>query len=102
MNIESVKRLFMDIKIYSKQNCPFCEKAKDLANLLKERNVVSNIEIVDITALNLDKYEVTHQLGLKEVIKTYPQIVFNGRYIGGYTDFQSFVDDEGLLDEPLF
>jgi glutaredoxin 1 len=73
------------ITIYSKNNCGWCTKAKELAETLghriEYRNVDTNVQfILELSALKPD-------------VKTLPQIWWDDRYIGGYTDFAAEVEN---------
>ena len=71
--------------IITRENCSYCDKAKDL---LKERG---------------DSYEAylyTEHPMLSKVMKragldTVPQIWYNGRYIGGYSDLVEYFKEWG-------
>jgi glutaredoxin 3 len=62
-------------KVYSKDNCPYCVKAK---NLLKARGIdFTEIKIgVDITR---DEFLATFPNA-----RTVPQIILEGEHVGGY------------------
>jgi glutaredoxin 3 len=62
-------------KVYSKDNCPYCVKAK---NLLKARGIeFTEIKIgVDITR---DEFLATFPNA-----STVPQIILEGEHVGGY------------------
>jgi glutaredoxin len=70
----------MKATVYSKDNCPFCVKAK---HLLTQKG----IEIEEISA-------VDHRDQLIEAVtaatgqppKTVPQVWLDGEYVGGYTE----------------
>lgn len=71
----------MKIEIYTVDYCPFCKKA---LNFLKEKNV-------PFTQIRIDEDENAwfQKLGVMLNIKgevTVPQIVLDGKPIGGYTD----------------
>lgn len=78
----------MDIKIYTKSYCGFCYAAK---NLLTKRG----LEYAEI--------EVTHDAAMEKQMRelsggtTVPQIFFNGKAIGGYTDLLE-LDKKGQLE----
>lgn len=73
----------MQITIYSKPNCVFCDKAKyeiDARNL-------------DYSELNVTVPEARAEL-LQAVpdAKTVPQIFFDNRHIGGYDDMIAYFE----------
>jgi glutaredoxin 3 len=78
------------VKIYSTGTCPFCDKAKAL---LKKWNIPYDEVRVD-----------GNPSGLKEMLeatnhaRTVPQIVIDGKWIGGFDDLTE-KHMEGELDE---
>ena len=79
------------VRIYTKQNCPFCVRAK---HLLGKKGVA--YEEIDIEArddLRLWLAETTGQ-------KTVPQIFVGERSLGGFSDLDA-LDREGKLDPIL-
>jgi glutaredoxin 3 len=77
------------IKIYSKKNCPFCIKAK---NLLNELNV--KFEEIDIT----EKPEIIEELAQKSGIRTVPQVFAGSRFIGSWKTVESLHEAGTLID----
>ncbi len=65
------------IKIYSTNWCPSCTWAK---KLLDEKNI--NYEEVNIEQINMSRNDLQSLTGGSTV----PQIVINGKSIGGYED----------------
>lgn len=79
------------IKVYTKDNCPYCEMAK---MLLTHKGAEFEEESLGSDA---DKMIA---LAKKTGMKTVPQIFIDDQLIGGYTDLKS-MDDSGKLDELL-
>jgi glutaredoxin 3 len=81
----------IEIIIYSKDNCPYCVKAKRLFQ--RKNRAFKEIKITD------DKIK-------EEMIKksngrmTVPQIFINGFHVGGCDDLYA-MEAEGKLDELL-
>jgi glutaredoxin 3 len=73
------------IVIYSINGCVFCEKAKRLAEDYKLSYVEHKI----------DENQAKRQELLEMIpdVKTVPQIWWNDRHIGGYTEFVSEVEN---------
>lgn len=77
----------MDTIIWTKDNCFYCMMAKDVLHKLsvpfEERNVSSS--------------EWTKEQLLEAVpeFKTYPQIFLHGRYIGGFDELRSYIENTG-------
>ena len=73
-----------DVVVYSKDNCPFCVKAK--AVLQK-----SNIEFIE-KKLDVD-YTREELLDLIPTARTMPQIIINGNAIGGYDELLTYIEN---------
>lgn len=81
----------MNVKIYSKTYCPYCDRAKALFN----KKGVSYEEI-----LLDDKPEELKALIQKTGMRTVPQIFINEQLVGGFTDLDA-LDKKGDLDTLL-
>lgn len=73
------------ITIYAKNNCKWCALAKELVESrglkFEYRNVDENFQfLIELSALKPDT-------------KTLPQIWWDDRYIGGYTDFAAEIEN---------
>ena len=70
------------IEIWSKPQCPFCDKAE---NLCKQKN------------FEYKKYMLDEDFTREELVekfpsaRTFPQITIDGELIGGYTEFEAKV-----------
>ncbi|WP_276278911.1 glutaredoxin 3 [Halorussus caseinilyticus] len=80
------------VEIYCKENCPYCEKAKDL---------------FDSKGVEYETYNVTGDEELFEEMverangrKTAPEVFIDDELIGGYDDTKA-LDESGELDEKL-
>lgn len=71
------------IKIYTGVSCAYCEMAKKLC---KERNL--RYESHDIG--DLMPTEWIHKIGF--VPRSVPQIFADNTYLGGFTEFKTFID----------
>ena len=65
----------MEIKIYSKPNCVYCEKAK--IELAKHNPTILMLDV---------DYTKEEFFNLFPYAKTFPQIIINGNKIGGYSE----------------
>ena len=74
-------------EIYGTSNCNFCEMAK---NLLGEYNLdyvfIDVTESVDVNRAFFKKFPN---------VRTVPQIVWEGKHIGGYTELSEWLKDYG-------
>lgn len=79
------------IKVYTKNGCPFCDRAKMLLNQKEAQ--------FEEVALGFDVDKIA-ELVSRTGMKTLPQIFIDDQLIGGYDDLKS-MDDSGKLDEIL-
>lgn len=88
------------IVVFSKTNCSFCTKAKDV---LKEKNLeYHSIELdVNKQCPNDNCQQLTTSLILQTRMRTVPQIFINGKLIGGFTDLESMARDDLKFKEFL-
>ena len=77
----------MKATIYSKDNCPWCEKAKAIF-------VSKDIEY-DEFLLNRD-YTPTDFKSLFPNSRTVPQISIDGNYVGGHDDLVKYIESHGI------
>ena len=75
------------IKIYSTNWCPSCTWAK---KLLDEKKI--NYEEINIEQINMSRNDLQSLTGGSTV----PQIVINGKSIGGYDDLLKLVSENKL------
>lgn len=75
------------IEIYSKNNCVYCDKAKPL---IAEK--LGNYKEYNIEDEPSRKAELLRRF---PHVKTVPQIVINGKLIGGYTDLLKYLEEVG-------
>ena len=73
------------IEIWSKPQCPFCDKAE---NLCKQKNFEYKKFMLDEDFSREEMFEKFPSA------RTFPQITINGELIGGYTEFEAKVRSE--------
>ena len=74
------------IKIITVPGCPWCKKAVDLALEIREQGY--DLEVVKMSwGQELREVQSKH-----EGWKTVPMVYINESFIGGFTDFQEFVN----------
>ena len=80
----------MKVVIYSKENCIYCSKAKNLMDKLG----------LDYTEKKLEDFnsvdEMVDDIGKK--VKTMPQIKIDDTLVGGYHQLIEYFDDKGLVN----
>ncbi|EOC0083365.1 MULTISPECIES: GrxA family glutaredoxin [Cronobacter] len=75
-----------EIKIYGKDMCTFCKRAKELAEQLQSQGKAS-YEYIDIVDAGIDAAKLSEMVGAP--VRTIPQIFVDGRPVGGYTEFSA-------------
>ena len=73
------------VTIYSKENCPYCKMAEQLA--LQHHSIV----MYKVLGTHFDAQELMDTF---PGARTFPQIIFNGEKIGGYSALVSLLTDE--------
>jgi glutaredoxin len=78
------------IIIYSKNNCGYCIKAK---------NLLENLGL-DYTEKKFDDFSNVEKLfeDIGKSVKSMPQIKINGELIGGYNQLIEYLADKGLVN----
>jgi glutaredoxin len=84
----------MDIVIYSKPNCPWCVKAKEL---MKKLDLKYDEKILDVDYTREELRELVNGSAPVSMTPplTVPQIFVDGHRIGGYEDFAEWCDNHG-------
>ncbi len=77
------------VKIYTKNYCPYCAKAKTLLDSLKIQ-----YDETDIT----ETPEIIEELSAKSGFKTVPQIFVGDKCLGGYSDIAKLHEEGKLVD----
>jgi glutaredoxin len=81
----------MNIVIYSKPNCTWCVKAKELMNKL---NLKYDEKVLDVDYTR----DELKQLMPENLPLTVPQIFVYNKRIGGYEDFVEYCDNHNLTE----
>ncbi|WP_375753793.1 GrxA family glutaredoxin [Vibrio sp. HN007] len=78
----------MFVVIFGRPGCPYCVRAKDLADKLKEERDDFNYRYVDIHAEGITKADLEKTVG--KPVETVPQIFVDQDHVGGYTEFEAY------------
>lgn len=81
----------MYVVIFGRPGCPFCVRAKELAEKLSVEHEHFRFRYVDIHAEGITKEELSKSVG--KTVETVPQIFVDQKPIGGCTDFEAFVKE---------
>lgn len=80
----------MQIIIYSKNNCVFCNKAKHLVKSLGLTYEEKKMEEFDSPQAMLED--------IGKQVRTMPQIKIDGKLVGGYNQLIEYFADKGLVN----
>lgn len=85
----------MDIVIYTKPNCPWCVKAKEL---MKKLHLEYSEKILDVDYTRDELRELVNGSAPVSITPplTVPQIFVYNKRVGGYEDFVEYCDNHGL------
>ncbi|OOE40850.1 MULTISPECIES: GrxA family glutaredoxin [Salinivibrio] len=88
----------MFVVIFGRPGCPFCVRAKDLAEELKTSREDFNYRYVDIHAEGISKADLEKTVG--KPVETVPQIFVDQAHVGGFTEFEAYAKENlGLYQE---
>tara|TARA_R110002012_G_scaffold316326_1_gene531127 strand:+ start:3950 stop:4210 length:261 start_codon:yes stop_codon:yes gene_type:complete len=73
------------VEIYSKDNCPFCDKAVRLAQQFQFGEC--GLQEYTVKKLGVD-FNMDDMMRIFPTARTFPQIIVDGEKIGGYTEFE--------------
>lgn len=84
----------MKAEIWTKPNCPYCDRAKNLFNI---KGVEYDEVIIGLAESTSTSLKPNQRLESRETLlerapnaKTVPQIWLDNNYIGGYTELAAF------------
>ena len=80
----------MEIVIYSKNNCVFCNKAKHLVKSLGLTYTEKKMEDFDSPQAMLED--------IGKQVRTMPQIKIDGKLVGGYNQLVEYFADQGKVN----
>ncbi len=69
----------VEVVIYSKDNCVFCDKAVRLAFIKETKCTVKKLGV---------DFEIEDMFQIFPNARTFPQIIVDGKNIGGYAEFE--------------
>ncbi|MFM4649062.1 GrxA family glutaredoxin [Aeromonas bivalvium] len=78
----------MFVEIFGRPGCPYCVRAKMLAEQLREARDDFDFNYVDINVAGLTKDDLASKAG--KPVTTVPQIFLDEQHIGGCTDFEAY------------
>ncbi len=81
----------MFVVIFGRPGCPYCVRAKELAETLKNDRDDFDYRYVDIQAEGITKADLEKTVG--KPVTTVPQIFLDEKHIGGCTDFEAYAKE---------
>ncbi|WP_083004465.1 GrxA family glutaredoxin [Halomonas sp. GT] len=85
----------MFVVIFGRMSCPFCVRAKHLAEHLESNGKIEGYRYVDMPSEGVTKEDIAKTAG--KPIHTVPQVFVDQQHIGGFTEFDHFVRQRQLL-----
>ncbi|MGB0467165.1 MAG: GrxA family glutaredoxin [Pontibacterium sp.] len=77
------------VTIFGRPGCGFCTRAKQLCEIKS-----LEFRYIDIHAEGISKADLEKTVG--KPVETVPQIFVGQAHIGGFTEFQQYIDQQGL------
>lgn len=74
--------------IFGRPGCPYCVRAKALAEKLTAEREDFDFRYVDINAEGITKADLEKTVG--KPVQTVPQIFLDKNHIGGFTEFDAY------------
>ena len=75
----------MEAKMYSTPRCSWCDR---VAKMLEEYEVI--VEKIDVSGDKTLMKEMQKAAGKK--VTTVPQVIIDGKFVGGYTEVERFIN----------
>jgi len=85
----------MFVVIFGRPACPFCVRAKSLAERLESAGAIEGHRYVDIQAEGITKADLEKTIG--QPVHTVPQIFVDQTHVGGFTEFDQYVRANDLM-----
>lgn len=82
----------MHVEIYTRPGCSFCDSAKDLLRNTGIPYIENRLDVDFTRDMLVEKYSTA---------KTYPVIVVDGFYIGGYNELSMLVEERARNSRKL-
>jgi glutaredoxin len=84
--------------IYTKTNCPYCIKVKDLLKNEKVENKIVNCDkYLEDPSIKEFFLEFIRTINGEIPHRTFPIVFYKGNFIGGFTDTEKFYLKENLF-----
>ena len=77
--------------IFGREGCPFCVRAKELAEKLGTEREDFKFRYIDIVKEGISKADLEKTVG--KPVETVPQIFLDQNHIGGFTEFEAYAKE---------
>ncbi|AUH01180.1 GrxA family glutaredoxin [Pectobacteriaceae bacterium CE70] len=77
--------------IFGRPGCPYCVRAKELAEKLSTERDDFRFRYVDIREEGISKEDLSKTVG--KPVETVPQIFLDEKHIGGCTEFEAYAKE---------
>jgi len=74
--------------IFGRPGCPYCVRAKEIAEELREQNQDFKFRYVDIHEEGISKADLEKTVG--KPVETVPQVFVDQSHIGGCNEFEAY------------
>lgn len=74
--------------IFGRDGCPYCVRAKEVAESLTEKRDDFSFRYIDIIKEGITKADLEKTVG--KPVETVPQIFLDQDHIGGFTEFETY------------
>ena len=82
----------MFVEIYGRLTCPYCIRAKALAEKMKSELSDFDFKFVNMPEEGITKEDLSKSVG--KPVETVPQIFIDEKPIGGCTDFEALMKEQ--------
>ncbi|MBK8973716.1 MAG: GrxA family glutaredoxin [Hahellaceae bacterium] len=77
----------MHTTIYGRPACPYCVRAKQIAEVLKKKRDDFDYTYIDMVQAGISPQQLEEKIG--QTVRTVPQILIDDTYIGGCMEFEA-------------
>jgi glutaredoxin 1 len=81
----------MYIVIFGRPGCPYCVRAKQIAETLKNDNADFDFNYIDMLAEGISKADLEKSAGVP--VNTVPQIFIDQKHLGGCSEFEQYAKE---------
>ncbi|WP_301098838.1 GrxA family glutaredoxin [Otariodibacter sp.] len=82
----------MHVEIYGRLTCPYCVRAKTLAEKMKNELPDFDFEFINMIEKGISKEDLEPKVG--GPVATVPQIFLDDQHVGGSTEFLALVKEK--------